>query len=101
MGHSATEKKINKAGNVRINVNSEARSCNNCYGGKAINVTYSGCVSVALIIQHVMCVGRSRLSSVTCLALPCFSTLNHRRQESEKKLLEPIICGLILSATLV
>jgi len=37
-------------------------SCNHCYSGKAISITYSECVSVALVIQHAM---RMR-SFVTC-----------------------------------
>jgi len=32
----------------------EARSCNHCCGGKARIITYSECVSVALVIQHAM-----------------------------------------------
>ena len=32
----------------------EARSCNHCYSGKAMGITYSGCVFVALVIQHAM-----------------------------------------------
>jgi hypothetical protein len=34
------------------NRNFEARSRNHCCCGKAISVTYSECVSVALVIQH-------------------------------------------------
>jgi hypothetical protein len=30
----------------------EARSHNHCCRGKAIRTTYSGCVSVVLVIQH-------------------------------------------------
>ena len=29
-----------------------ARLCNNCYSGRTINITYSECVFVALVIQH-------------------------------------------------
>jgi len=32
--------------------NSEALSCNNCCGGKTISITYSECVSVALVIHQ-------------------------------------------------
>jgi hypothetical protein len=35
--------------------NIEARACNHCYNGKAISVTYSECVILALGIQHAMC----------------------------------------------
>ena len=34
--------------------NIEGRSCNHCCSGKAVGVTYSECVSVALGIQHGM-----------------------------------------------
>jgi hypothetical protein len=34
--------------------NIEARSHNSCCGGKAISITYSECVSVALGIQHAV-----------------------------------------------
>jgi len=32
----------------------EARSLNHCCRGKAVIITYSECVSVALVIQHAM-----------------------------------------------
>jgi hypothetical protein len=34
--------------------NIEARSCNHCCSGKAISITHSECVFVALGIQHAM-----------------------------------------------
>ena len=34
--------------------NTEARSCNHCCRGNTIGITYSECVSVALVIQHAM-----------------------------------------------
>ena len=36
--------------------NVEARAHNYCCNGKAISITYSECVFVALRIQHAMCV---------------------------------------------
>ena len=34
--------------------NIEARSCNHCCSGEAINITYTQCVFVALVIQDEM-----------------------------------------------
>jgi len=34
--------------------NIEVRSCNNCCSGKSISITYSECLSVALVIQHAL-----------------------------------------------
>jgi len=36
------------------NVNIDARLCNNCCRGKAVNITYCECVFVALGIQQAM-----------------------------------------------
>jgi hypothetical protein len=56
-------------------------SCNHCCSGRAISITYSKCVFVALVIQHAM---HMHHSSVACL---------------KKKLLN-IKCVLIFSTTL-
>jgi hypothetical protein len=45
--------------------NIEARSCNNCYSGKAISITQSQCVFVALCIQHAM-----RMCHIVICGLP-------------------------------
>jgi hypothetical protein len=50
--------------------NIEARLCNFCCLAKAINITYSEFVSVALVIQHSMPMRHILLSSVACPALP-------------------------------
>jgi hypothetical protein len=57
--------------------NTEAHSHNHCCRGKAVSVTYSECVSVALVTVDDMRVHRIILSSVACLAVPYFSTLSH------------------------
>jgi hypothetical protein len=47
-------------------------------GEKAIIITYSECVSVALGIQHALRMLRTILSSVACLVLPYYATLSHK-----------------------
>ena len=44
---------------------------------KGQNNTSSERVSLALVIQHAMCVSRITLSSVVCIPLPHFPTLSH------------------------
>jgi len=35
-----------------VQINTEALSCNHCCRGKLISITYSECMSIALVIQH-------------------------------------------------
>ena len=58
-----------------------ARSFNCCCSGKAINIRYSECVSVALLIRHAKYMCLIILSSVVCLAVPCFPTLSHEQHD--------------------
>jgi hypothetical protein len=68
--------------------NIQAHTWNQCCRGKAISITYSECVSVALVIQHAKRMRRIILSPVACLAVPYFSKLSHKQQDfREKKLL--------------
>jgi hypothetical protein len=83
--------RANKAGNI-VQRNVEARSCNYCCGGKAINTTYSEYVSVALVIQHAKRIRRSILSSVVCLNLPYFSAFSKKRYEFWKKKIQNTKC---------
>jgi hypothetical protein len=48
------------------------RSCNRCYSGKAIRITYSECVSVALGIQHAM-----RMGHIAICGLPRCTIFSH------------------------
>jgi len=68
-------------------LNIKARSCDYCCSGTAINIKYSGCVSVALVFQLAKRVFHVMLSSVTSPALQQFSTLSHKRHDFLKKLL--------------
>ena len=82
--------------------NTEVLSRNNWCRGKAISITYSECVFVALGPQRAKCMLRITLTSVTCPALPHFSTLSHKRNNYlKKKVIEHKICILIFSTSFV
>ena len=49
--------------------NIEARSCNHCCSGKAISVTYSECVFVALGILHAMLKPHIVICGLPCSAI--------------------------------
>ena len=69
--------------------NNDARLRNHCYRGKkTINITYSQCVSVKLVIRHAMRMSCIILSCVACLALTHFSTLPHTRHDFRKQIME-------------
>jgi hypothetical protein len=56
---------------IHIGTYIEARSCDLCCNGKAIRITYSECVFVALSIQHAM-----RMHHIIC-SLPCSTIFFH------------------------
>ena len=58
-------------------------ACNHCCSGGAISITHSECVSVALGIQHAMCMCHI-MSSVACLAGPCYSTLSLKKVKQSR-----------------
>jgi hypothetical protein len=75
-----------------------ARSRNNFFRGKAISITYSECVSVALFIQHVKRMRRVILSSVATPAPPYSSTLSQKGHEFRKQVIGYQICLIFCTA---
>ena len=82
----------NTTGNVSITL--QARSHNHCCRGKALTITYSESVSVALLILHTKRMRRFILSSVACPALLNFFNFffSHKRHNFRGKKLLNIKC---------
>ena len=76
--------------------NTEVHLCIHCYHGRAISISYSQCVFLALVILHAKCISHIILSSMAWLAVP-FVT-NHLTNETifrEKKVIEYKISDLM------
>jgi len=85
---------------VRTNINIEARSLNHGCRGKAITFAYSGCVCVALVIQHAERMRRIIVTSVACL----YSIFAHyfiKRTIFGEKVIDHKMCVLIFSTSSV
>ena len=59
------------------------------------------CVHVALLIQHATRMRHIVTSFVAPLALPCSSTLSHKRHDFRKRVTEYKMCVLVFSTTFV
>ena len=75
--------------------NIEACSRNHCCSGKAISITHSAFLFVALVFQHAVRVCAA-LSSVACPASQYFSTLSYKRDDFRRTLLK-IKCVFLVS----
>ena len=69
--------------NVTLRLFHETSFCR----GKAISMTDSECVYVALVIQHAKRMHCIILPSVVSLGLSYFSTLSNKRQDFRKKVI--------------
>jgi hypothetical protein len=69
--------------------------------GKAVSVTYSECVSVALVIQHAMRMRRIIVLSVACPTRQHFSALSHKRHDFLRNVTEHKMCAFIFFASFV
>ena len=77
------------------------RSRAQCCGAKAISITYSECVSVALIIEHAKCMSPIIFQSMACLALQYFATSYKWHDLKKQNVIEYKKCVLVLSKTFV
>ena len=79
--------------------NTEPRSRNACCRGKPINVTYSECMSVALVIQcamhHIVICGLLG-STVFIFLCPINGTILEKKKVTERKVRFDFLCNFCL-----
>ena len=80
--------------------NIEVHLCIHCCHGRAISISYSEFVFLALVILHAKCISHIIWSSVACLALPHVFTLSHNQHNFWKKFTDRKACVLIVSVLL-
>ena len=92
-----------KTCNAHINVKFRSVRLTTVTVEKAIIITYSQCVSLALVIQHAERMCPIILSFVTCLVHTYVSTLSHKGYDFllKKKVTEYKMCVLIFSTTFI
>jgi len=76
-----------EAENRRCTYKFNIKACwrNHCCRVKTISITYSKCVFVVIVCQHIKRMHRVTLSTVASLALHYFSTLSHKRHDFQEK----------------
>ena len=86
-----------------VSRNMVARSRKCCCRAKARRISYSECLSVALVIQQAKRMRRNTrmLPSVDCPAVPYFSTLSHKLNDFREKVTEHKMCVLTFSTSFV
>jgi len=80
-------------------LNFEARSRYHCFSGKAISITYSQCVFVALVNRHAL-----YMRHIAMWPAPLYIIFPHyliKRHDFRKKVVEHKMCVLISSVTFV
>jgi hypothetical protein len=78
----------------------DVSSPNHCCREKAISITYSECVFVALVIQHATRIRHIVICRVSGSTI-FFHTISQTAQFSEKKFIENKMCILIFPTTFV
>jgi hypothetical protein len=78
----------------------EVGPCNHCCRAKVISITYSECVSVALVTQKATHIRHIILPPVACPVLLCLYTLPHKRQDFWKEVTEHKMWVLVFSTIL-
>ena len=86
---------------IYVQRDTAARSRNHCWRGRAITITDSERVSVALFIHFAKRMRYITLRTVACPALQYFPTLSHKWQEFIKIIIEHKMWVSNFSTTLV
>jgi hypothetical protein len=84
---------------MNVQRTTEARSCNHCFSGKVISITYCECVFVALGIEHAMHMRRTVICGLHGTTVFFHSIINSTI--FEKKVSEHKMWSLISSTTFV
>jgi hypothetical protein len=88
----------NNTSNLRIILPSMRVRANRCCCGKSVSITFSECVSVALVVQHVM-----RMRRIVCGLSGCtiFSPLSHKWHDFRRKSYKHKMPVLIFATTVI